>query len=88
MVNLRVGDYVYHGVGKRDDSRWHAVAIELFSAEEQERLQRGLPAQEPEPEPQPAPLVAAPELTQVSVLTPDKCNKTLLQLILERRMKT
>ena len=83
LVNLSVGDYVYHGVGKRDDGRWHAVAIELFSEAEQERLQQGLPAQEPElePEPESASLVAAPALSGDSVLAPEKCNKTLLQLI-------
>jgi hypothetical protein len=79
---------VYHGLGKRDDGRWHAVAIELFSEAEQVRLQQGLPAQEPEQEPEPAPRVAAPALARASVLAPDKCNKTLLQLILERGMKT
>jgi hypothetical protein len=87
LVNLKVGDYLYHSVGKREDGRWHAVAIELFSDEEQDRLQQGLPAQEPELEPEPAPLVAAPELTQDSVLTPATKNVPLLRLILERRKK-
>lgn len=88
LLALNVGDFVYHGVGKRDDGRWHAVAIELFAEAEQARLQQGLPAQEPElePEPEPAPQLAAPALARDCVLAPDKCNKTLLQLILERRM--
>ena len=99
LVNLKVGDYVYHGLGKRDDGRWHAVAIELFSETEQARLQQGLPGQEldlepgPEPEPEPAPLVAAPEPAVVTHrpqsewLRPENKNRSLFELILERRKK-
>jgi hypothetical protein len=76
LINLNVGDYVYHGVGRRDDGRWHAVALELFSAAEQARLQQGLPALEPELEPEP-----------VSVLAPATRDKPMLQLVLERRNK-
>jgi hypothetical protein len=89
LVNLSAGDYVYHGVGTREDGRWHAVDIELFSEAEQARLQQGLSAQEPEsepePEPQPAPLVAAPELTEDSLLAPARRNTPIIQLILEKR---
>jgi hypothetical protein len=81
LVNLSVGDYVYHGVGKRDDGRWHAVAIELFSEAEQARLQQGLPAQELEPEPAP---VAAPALTPDSVLAPATCSLPLIEIIKRR----
>jgi hypothetical protein len=62
LIDLNVGDYIYHGVGKRNDGRWHAIAIELFSEIEQARLQQGLPAQEPESEPEPeSAFVLAPE---------------------------
>ena len=92
LVNLNVGDYVYHGVGKRDDGRWHAVAIELFSEAEQARLQQGLPAQEPESEPESA-FVLAPEPAVVTHrpqsewLRPENKNRSLFELILERREK-
>jgi len=84
LINLSVGDYVYHRVGKRDDvHRWHAIDIELFSEVEQARLQRGLPAQQPEPV-----LVAAtPETEPVpEVLAPTNRLKTLRQLALEKRV--
>jgi hypothetical protein len=84
LFAIKVGDWIYHGAGKRDDERWHATNIELFSEAEQARLQRGLPAQEPEPEPEPVPVpvAATPEFT--SVLAPATRNKPLIQLILER----
>lgn len=89
LVNLNVGDWVYHGVGKRDDGRWHAVAIELFSIAEQARLQQGLPAQESEPEPECA-SVLAPEPNvvefQSELLRSENKNRSLLSLILDRSL--
>jgi len=94
LVNLSIGDFVYHGVGKRDDGRWCAIAIELFSETEQARLQRGLPAQEPESEPEPeSAFVLAPEPAVVThrpqseCLRPENKNRSLFELILERRKK-
>lgn len=78
LVNLNVGDLVYHGVGKRDDGRWHAVGIELFSTAEQARLQQGLPAQEPEPEFKSEP---------ASVLAPATCGLPLIEIIKRRKLK-
>jgi hypothetical protein len=82
LINLNVGDWVYHGVAKRDDGRWHAVAIELFSEAEQARLQQGLPAQEPEQEFEPTVVDPPSEL-----LRPENCRRTLLELIQQRRAK-
>lgn len=92
LVSLNVGDWLYHGVGKRDDGRWHAVDIELFSAEEQERLQQGLPAQEVESEPEPEPdtvLALAPSVVEhkSELLRPENRSKSLLELIAARRVK-
>jgi hypothetical protein len=86
LVNLNVGDYLYHRVGTREDGRWHAVDIEIFSEAEQARLQQGRPAQEPESEPEPEPelAVAVPEF---SVLAPATKNVPMIQLILEKRRK-
>jgi hypothetical protein len=73
-------------VGTREDGRWHAVDIEIFSEAEQARLQQGRPAQEPESEPEPEPelAVAVPEF---SVLAPATKNVPMIQLILEKRRK-
>jgi cold shock CspA family protein len=85
---LEIGSPVWHGV-KFDGSTglWRATDVELYSYQELESFKH-----ENDPQPEPvtalALLVEAPEPTQDSVLAPDKCNKTLLQLILERRMKT
>jgi hypothetical protein len=91
LINLNVGDYVYHSVGKREDGRWHAVGVELFSAAEQERLLQGLPAQEPESEPEPALTSAvAPEPTvvetQSELLCPKNCKRTLLEIMQSRKI--
>ena len=85
LINLSVGDYVYHRVGKRDDvRRWHAIDIELFSEVEQARLQSGLPAQESEPAP--LAVTTEPELIP-EVLAPSNRAKTFLQLALEKRVR-
>jgi hypothetical protein len=88
---LEIGSPVFHGVQLDGYSgRWKAASAELYSFEELQSF-KNEDLQEPayeEPEPQPAPLVAAPVLAPDSVLAPEKCNKTLLQLILERRIKT
>lgn len=91
LINLNIGDWVYHRVHKRDDGRWCAVAIELFSEAEQARLQRGLSAQEPElepeHEPQPVPQVAASALAHTSALSPATKNVQILQLIREQKRR-
>jgi hypothetical protein len=90
LINLNVGDWVYHCVAKRDDGRWHAVVIELFSEAEQVRLQQGLPAQELEAEPEPQLERRCPSEIQVGhksqLLRPENKNKSLLELILEQRL--
>ena len=75
--DLKVGHFVWHGVGQRDDGRWKACSVELYSQAEQDRLQRGLSAYEVEP-------VAVSEPAS-NLLTPEKRNKTLLELIQEKR---
>jgi cold shock CspA family protein len=75
LANIKVGDYVFHAVGQRDDDRWKATNIELFSEMEQTRLQQGLSAQEPEPEPEPTSVL----------LSPGNCKRTLLELIQQRK---
>jgi hypothetical protein len=85
LHNLQIGDFVYHRVGQRADrdngSSWHAVDIEIFSEAEQDRLRRGLPAQEPEV----APVATAPD--PESVLVSSARGKTLFELVAERRTK-
>ncbi len=82
LADLQIGDFVFHGISQREDGRWRATEIELYSRAEQQRLQQGLPAYEVEPEPElePAVVDAVSEL-----LTPTNRNKTLLELIRERR---
>jgi hypothetical protein len=75
LINLNVGDWVYHRVGKRDDKRWHAIDVELFSEAEQARLQQGLLAQEPEPAVEPVP----------EILATQNRNKSIVRLIADRR---
>jgi hypothetical protein len=80
------GDPVWHGIRTHTNGKFEASNIGLYSRGEIERMAQGLQPYELESEP--APQVAAPALAPVSVLDPDKCNKTLLQLIMERRIKT
>jgi cold shock CspA family protein len=85
ISSLREGDPVFHGVRKcKDGKRFEASVIELYSREEIARLDKGLPVREPEPKQ--VTTAAAPEFT--SVLAPATKNVPLLQLILERRMKS
>jgi len=43
---IQIGDFIYHGIDNRvDRDRWAATRAEIFSREEQTRLQQGLPAQ-------------------------------------------
>ena len=74
---LQIGDLVFHGVGQRDDDRWRAIEIQLYSAGEQERLQQGLPAYEVESEPIIEPIS--------DLLSPINRQKTLLELIKENQ---
>jgi hypothetical protein len=80
--NLRIADYVYHGVHNSGENKWRATFAEIFSREEQEKLQRGesletepaLVAVSTEPEPVP------------EVLAPANRSKTFSQLALERKL--
>jgi hypothetical protein len=49
-AGIQIGDFIFHGVSQRDDGRWRASAIQLYSTDEQQRLQQGLPAYEAVPE--------------------------------------
>jgi hypothetical protein len=80
---LRVNDFVYHGVECNESGSWAAENAELFSCEENQKLQRGeslsgREASEP---------VVIPELELETVLAPATRNKPLIQLILEKRRK-
>jgi cold shock CspA family protein len=89
ISSLREGDPVFHGVRKcKDGKKFEASVIELYSREEIERVAKGLPAQEPQPKPKLAPQVAAPALTQDSVLSPATKNVPMIRLILEKRRKS
>jgi cold shock CspA family protein len=46
LADLQIGDFVFHGISQREDGRWRASDIELYSRVEQQRLQQGLPAYE------------------------------------------
>jgi hypothetical protein len=80
---IEIGNLVYHGVGTLGFDRcgrpsWVATNIELYSDDEQDRLQRGLPAyEEPEPVVEPA----------SELLTPVNRSKTIRELIEEKRRK-
>jgi cold shock CspA family protein len=75
--SLQVNDFVYHGVRENEPGKWGATAVELFSADEQEKLQRGESL-----ESELAPIVATnPE----SVLDPSTRGKTLFDLIADKR---
>jgi hypothetical protein len=76
--DVKVGDFLYHGVRQREDGRFGATAIQLYSHVEQDRLQRGLPAYEVEPEEEPESAVS-------ELLTPANRNKTIHELIEEKR---
>jgi cold shock CspA family protein len=78
-VGLKVGNFVFHRVRQDGEDRcgnpnWVACDAELFSEKEQARLQQGLPAYEQEPVPE--------------VLTPENRNKSLFELIKEKRNAT
>ena len=91
FMEIQVGDFVYHGIAMNEKvDRWGATCAEIFSREEQTRLQQGLPAQpEPEPEPEPVLVAATPESEPVpEILAPNNKNKTLLQLVeMEKRAR-
>jgi hypothetical protein len=82
LADLQIGDYVFHGISQREDGRWRAGDIELYSREEQQRLQEGLPAYEVELETIKAASVVEPAS---ELLTPANRKKTLLELIQEKR---
>jgi cold shock CspA family protein len=82
LADLQIGDCVFHGISQREDGRWRASDIELYSREEQQRLQEGLPAYEVELETIKAESVVEPAS---ELLTPANGKKTLLELIQEKR---
>jgi hypothetical protein len=76
FLELRIDDWVYHGVDSRA-GKWGATNAECFSREENEKLRRG-ESLDTEPEPQPLP---DPD----TVLATSTRSTPILQLILERR---
>jgi hypothetical protein len=82
FAELRVDDYVYHGVECNESGSWAAAHSELFSREENQRLQRGESLTDPEPSIEPA-VVPEPEFE--TVLAPATRSKPLIQLIVEKR---
>jgi hypothetical protein len=79
-ADVQINDYVYHAVSQREDGRWRASEIQLYSRDEQSRLQQGLPAYEIEAEPDPI----APDAT-IEILSAANRKKTLLDLVQEKR---
>jgi hypothetical protein len=80
FAELRINDFVYHGVECNSAGAWAACSAELFSREENEKLKRGEPLTDPEPE------VEVP-VEPDSLLAPATRNKPLIQLIMEKRGK-
>jgi cold shock CspA family protein len=73
--DIQTGHFLFHGISQREDGRWCATDTQLYSFEEQQRLQQGLSAYEVEP-------VAEPVS---ELLTAANRNKTLIELIREKR---
>jgi hypothetical protein len=71
---LRLGDFVFHGVSERNDL-WDAVNAELYSREENDALRRGeeLLVEEPVQE------------IQSELLSPENKNRTLIEIIQEKK---
>jgi hypothetical protein len=65
---------------------WAAVEAELYSCEENDKLQRG-ESLDVEPEPAPVAATIDPDTELETVLASATRNKSLLQLIAERRTK-
>ena len=74
ICDLRVDDYIWHGVGQRPSGDYEAAPIELYGPDEQAELQKqsGFP------------VVKQSEATP-EVLSPANRVKTLRQLIEEKR---
>jgi hypothetical protein len=80
--SIRVSDRVYHGVCDIGQTKWRATFVEIFSREEQEKLQRGESLEsEPEPEPEPEPVPVD------TVLAPSKRGKTIAELIVDQHLR-
>src|SRR5215469_4740992 len=63
-VGIEVGDFLFHGVRVRGEDRrgnpkWVADRVELYSDEEQARMQQGLPAYEVETQTEEVPKILA-----------------------------
>jgi cold shock CspA family protein len=75
---IKRGDFIYHGVectgfAKTVEHPWDACCIELYSPEEQTRLQAGLPLEEPIPE------------TESELLQPEFRNVPLIEIVKRRK---
>jgi hypothetical protein len=84
FVELRVNDFVYHGVECNELGSWAAANVELFSCEENQKLQRGESLNGPESAVETEERFE-PELE--TVLAPATRNRPLIELILEKRAR-
>lgn len=87
LAELRVNDYVYHGVECNETGSWAATCGELFSREENEKLRRGEFLTDPESEHRvEVKANTMPDTKPGTVLSPSTRSLSLAEII--RRRKT